>query len=121
MISVSSTWNLFVKEFPEWSCQWMDTFPFVGSPPWEMAHIECHMSMLKKNKSCYSAKEVEIIFKNYVNTHFPNYMHVYTDGSVKDSKAGEAACIPDLNLNIFAPFQLIHQYFRLNYLQFDLH
>ena len=81
-------------------------FPFVDSPPWEMAHIECHMSMLKKNKSCYSAKEVEIIFKNYVNTHFPNYMHVYTDGSVKDSKAGAAACIPDLNLNIFAPLPI---------------
>ena len=29
-------------------------------------------------------------------------MHVYTDGTVKDSKAGAAACIPDLKLNIFA-------------------
>ena len=62
MILVSSTWNLFLKEVPEWSSQWMDTFPFVDSPPWEMDHIECHMSMLKKNKSCYSAKEVKIIF-----------------------------------------------------------
>ena len=106
MISVSSSWNLFVKEFPEWSSQWMDTSPFVDSPPWEMAHIECHMSMLKKNKSCYSAKEVEIIFKNYVNIHFANYMLVYTDGSVKDCKAGAAACIPDLNLNIFAPLPI---------------
>ena len=56
-----------------------------------------------------------------MNSRFLNYVHVYMEGLFKIQKPEAAACILDLNLNIYAPFPVIRQYFRLNYMQYDLH
>jgi hypothetical protein len=38
---------------------------------------------------------------------FPDYIHIYANVTVKHSKAGAAACILDLNLNVLFLLQII--------------